>query len=240
MAISNAASEPRVSARGEPFFLILAIVAMLIVIAGFGGVQLVPGLQTRPVHALVMVHGGLVFGWFAMLITQPFLVRTGDLKRHMQMGQASLVLVAAIIVTNYMVTRSAYADPNWYISIWSHDASTMLPFMDIATFALACALGYRYRRAPAAHKRLMLLAGLFMIDPATARLIAAIGAPGPFILVLEFALFASLLVYDWRSLGRPHWTSVMGLAIFLVAMALKMVVAHLPIWSETLGPAIFG
>ncbi|MEO0700333.1 MAG: hypothetical protein AAFY81_11550, partial [Pseudomonadota bacterium] len=220
---------------------IMAIALLAIVVGGFVGVQISPnGFETRPITAIVALHGLTQIAWFALLIAQPYFVRTRQMKLHMTLGTLSVALAALVVITGYFVTRGAYADPDWTIAQWSHSASTMLPFCDIVTFALAYALGYRFRRSPAAHKRLMLLAGLFMIDPAMARLVTATDAFPPLILIAELALFASMLVYDWRTLGRPHWASVMGLALFAAVTPLKMVVAEMPIWADTIGPALFG
>jgi len=233
-------SVPRKRA-GEPYFPIMAIALLAIVVGGFVGVQVSPnGFGTRPITAMVALHGLTQIAWFALLITQPYLISARKVQLHMTLGTLSVAVAALVVITGYFVTRGAYADPEWTIAFWSHSASTMLPFCDIVTFALAYALGYRFRRSPAAHKRLMLLAGLFMIDPAMARLVTALGVFPPLILIAEFGLFASMLVYDWRTLGRPHWASAMGMALFLIAMWLKMVAAEMPIWADTIAPALFG
>ena len=112
-------------------------------------------------------------------------------------------------------------------------AVTMIfPVTDIINFSIAYSLAFYHRRNAAAHKRLMLISGLLMIDPAMARLVFAIGGPPPLILISELALFAAFIVYDWKKLGRPHWATLTGLGLFVVAMAAKFTLAATPEWRS--------
>ena len=91
----------------------------------------------------------------------------------------------------------------------------------------------RVRRGEvAAHKRLMLLAGILIIDPAAARLVMSIGGPPPVILLLELALFAALITYDVMTRRRPHWASMLGLGLFVLALVAKLTVAQTPVWAS--------
>ena len=78
----------------------------------------------------------------------------------------------------------------------------------------------------------MLLAAILMIDPAMARLVLAIGLPGPLILLFELAIYAALIVYDFTRLRRPHWASLVGLGLYLAAFAVKLNVEHLAWWPD--------
>ena len=50
---------------------------------------------------------------------------------------------------------------------------------------------------------------------------------------------AALFIYDIRSRRRPHWTSVLGLGLFVAAMIAKLTVAGTPAWAVFVD-AVFG
>jgi len=128
--------------------------------------------------------------------------------------------------------RAAFAHPEFAIGKNSHIASMMFPTTDLINFSIVFVLGLINRANGAAHKRLMLLAGILILDPAVARLIETIGAPFPFIPIVELGLFGLLIGYDIIRLKRPHWTSLLGLGLFFAAMAAKFSIANMPIWAD--------
>ena len=76
-------------------------------------------------------------------------------------------------------------------------------------------------RRPETHKRLMLLAGISILDAAVARwfltFLAPPGPPGPPPVAVTIApafvaylLLVAAIVFDWRTRGRPHPVYVYG------------------------------
>jgi hypothetical protein len=109
-------------------------------------------------------------------------------------------------------------------------ASCDVPLSGILFFAVVFTLAISSVRRPETHKRLMLLAGISLLDAAVARwfltFLAPPGPPGPppVPVTIAPALAAYLLlvvaiVFDWRTRGRPHPVYVYG-GIALVAVKL--------------------
>jgi hypothetical protein len=222
----------RQSRHGEIFFLVMGIVLLAVVLAGF-----LPPALSRPggmasIPLMLHVHGSILLAWFVLFCTQAHFAGTGKLRLHMKLGTASVSLAVAIVVLGYFVIRAAYARPDWNIAGWSPAASVMIPFSDIVNFVIAYSLALVNRRTPAAHKRLMLLAGLLIIDPAIARLVGTLGLAVPFILILELFLFGALIVYDFVTRGRPHWSSLLGLGLYIGALLCKLFVAQQAWWAS--------
>ncbi|WP_405224835.1 hypothetical protein [Lentisalinibacter sediminis] len=225
--------------RGEIFFPLMGLVLLALVIAGF-----VPPAFSRPggpaaIPLLLHVHGAIFAGWFVLFIAQARLIGAGNARLHRRIGAASLILALAIVVLGFAVIGGAYARPDWSIAGLSPAASVMFPFTDIVNFTAAFALAFVNRHNPAAHKRFMLLAGILIMDPAVARLVATAGLPVPMILVIELALLAALIVYDIRTRRRPHWASLTGVALFAAAMFAKLVIAGSAGWA-TFVDGLFG
>lgn len=66
----------------------------------------------------------------------------------------------------------------------------LFPATDLINFSIVFVLGFLSRTKPLAHKLLMLLAGILILDPAFARMISTIGAPFPFVPLLDWVFLA--------------------------------------------------
>ena len=225
--------------QGERFFLVMGLILLGLVFAGF-----IPAALARPggiasIHWLLHVHAAVFLSWFLLFCTQAWLPGSGNIALHMRLGKASVLLAIAMVVLAYFVMRGAYANPAFTIAGMSSTSSMMFPFTDIVNFSIVYVLALVHRKNPSAHKRLMLLAGILIIDPAVARLIITIGAPPPLIILLELGLIAALFVHDFISRRRLSWTSILGLVLFALALVGKFAVARTPAW-HSLVEATFG
>lgn len=216
---------------GSRFFQLMAAILLAIVVAGFGAMQVFAPEQTSPFRPLLAVHAAVFLGWYVLLVTQPWLIGRRNHARHRQIGQMSIALAIAIVVLGFLITREAYLRPGWSIAGLAPAPSAIFPLSDIVNFTIAYTLAFLHRRNGEAHKRLMLFAGILMIDPAVARLVGAAGGPPPAILAIELALIFALFVHDRRSLRRVHWASWTGLALFAAAMVAKFTVAGTAAWA---------
>lgn len=216
---------------GEPFFVAIGLLLTAIVVAGFGAsvTSISDGVSSLP--ALYHAHGIIFLSWFLLFTLQALFARQGKLRVHRTLGQLSLLLAFAMLVSGYFMIRAAYHDADFRIGTNSHDASMMFPVTDLVNFSIVFGLGLYHRAKAVSHKRLMLLAGILILDPAMARLVAAIGAPFMVIPLLELGLFLMLFGYDVARLRRLHWASMLGLGLWLAALLAKLLLAEQPSWS---------
>jgi len=221
-----------VASSGEPFFRYMGLLLTAIVLVGFVPPVLSKADGVFSLPLLYHVHGLVFVCWFVLFFMQASFVQRGHSQKHRLFGRLSIAIAIAMLVSGYFMMRAAYALPEFSIGKNSHVASMMFPVTDLINFSIAYALALHHRANGIAHKRLMLLAGILILDPAVARLIQTIGAPFAFIPVLELGLFALLFGYDVSRLGRPHWTSWLGLVLFLIAMVAKLSIAQMPFWTD--------
>jgi hypothetical protein len=182
--------------------------------------------------AVTHLHAALMLGWFAMLFAQPWLVRTRRLALHRQAGKFSYVLVPALVLSCLWLSRirMAAATPESsgfqaFILYLALSASTI--------FLLSWALAIAHRRDTALHARYMVGTSLTLIDPALARLLAALKPDlGPVISLISFGLlFLILGVLIWRDRGRHGQRAFIVLAIaFAIEFALLQVVPRSEGW----------
>ncbi|MEM7361067.1 MAG: hypothetical protein AAF431_18390, partial [Pseudomonadota bacterium] len=168
------------------------------------------------------------------------LIGAGNYRLHKQLGQLSLLLVALMLILGYLVIRGAYANPEFKILGLTPAGSTIFPTSDLFFFVIAYVMGISFRTLSAAHKRFMCIAGLLILDPAVFRFIL-FGVEWPLWMadVIEASLFASLIVYDFIKLKRPHWASLMGIGLFIAMKYVRMTQGSEE-WWLSLAPWIFG
>lgn len=214
----------------------MTLIVIGFIITGFGA-AFVTGSNSAgfPPSPALVVHGLVTLAWFALTLVQAMLVRRANFALHRQLGWGSLGLAVMIVVLGFNTVVHAIARPDWSIAGFDNVGSAIFPFFDIVTFAIVYALGIANRKRREAHKRLMVLAGVMMMDPAVARTaIIALDAP-PLALVLELAILLAFPIYDWRTRGRPHWASVFGLALYTVCFGLRLALGGTPAWASFAG-----
>lgn len=181
--------------------------------------------------AVTHLHAGLMLAWFAMLFTQPWLVRTRRLELHRKLGKLSYVLVPAIVLTCLGLSqlRMSAATPQ------SFGIQAFIMYLGVAAsvmFALFWALALVYRRQAGLHARFMVATALVMIDPALARLLMLLPIPGPAIAFISYGVvFAILGLSLWLGRGRPGQRAfvVVG-AVFALNLVLLMTVPRTEAW----------
>ena len=201
------------------FYISMGFLLILLSILGFTPFVYERFASGGHMSPALAVHAVAFFSWLCLFCYQASQVRARNLKRHMALGKASVLLAAVMVVGSLVVTNDIFDQRSSSATPFSPEQFIMLPLMDIALFAAYYGLAFRARKTPDVHKRLMLLAGIMMMDPATGRLGLALGFP-PIGLLFHFGLIVALCVYDRRSLGHIHkvsWIAGLVLAARYVA-----------------------
>lgn len=218
------------------FYMGMALFMIVVVFIGFAPSFYLRGLvhvprPNAPLTPLVMLHGAMFTLWMATFATQAGLVAAGRRDLHMRLGMFGMALAVLLIPLMYVTAVAAVAratQPPFTTPL----AWTAVPLFDIPVFAVLLYLGWKHRRTPQAHKRLMLCAALVMMDPAIGRLPVPLSLLSQCILnALAWSTMMPLIVHDRRTIGRLHWATRTGTALFAAALALKMVALTSPAWS---------
>jgi hypothetical protein len=187
---------------------------------------------------LVHIHGVLFSSWTLLLLSQTLLVANGRLRNHRAWGLAGISLatamvfmgLAAAIQTLTAGLRAGYGDHS--------RAFLILPVSGMVLFAGFFIAAIANIQRPEAHKRLMLLATITLLQAAMARIFfvlitgggpglrPGLGPPPPLDIGLVPSLITELLivaglVYDWRTRGRPHPVWLIGAAITTAVILLR-------------------
>jgi hypothetical protein len=221
------------------FYFNMALACAAVAFLGFAPTYFLPlasGKFSAP--PAIQIHGLVFFTWSIFFVFQAWIAASGQIARHRSIGLIGVSLATAMTIFGFL---AAVASMKRAAAVGQTDAGiafSIVPLSGILFFAVAFALAVAAARQPETHKRLMLLAGISILDAAVARwfltFLAPPGPPGPPPVAVTippafvaYLLLVVAIVHDWRSRGRPHPVYVIG-GIALIAMKLL----NLPI-SET-------
>jgi uncharacterized membrane protein YozB (DUF420 family) len=111
---------------------------------------------------VVHIHAAVYVSWLVLLTAQVVLIRTGHVALHRRLGLVGVGLVPLVVLTGLVAT---YVVENRLLATPRADPpfiSTLI--VDVLNFATLAAAGLLLRRDAAAHKRLMLLATISLLQ----------------------------------------------------------------------------
>lgn len=215
--------------RDERFFLTMAIVMAMVIVAGFA-TNLAFGRSSFAVPILYHLHAFAFFGWVALYLVQNTLVARGSLALHRRLGWVAVVWVPMMIVLGLLVLRHAVqtrGGPPFF---------ALNEFMIANPLGLFCFAGLvtaaiLKRRQTAWHRRLMFCAMAILTGPGWGRLL-----PTPLFIPWSWWIvgFAAPMLFpligaiaDLRRCGRVHpaWWCGIG------AMVATHMIAEVVAWS---------
>lgn len=177
MGATEAAATPRrdriasgfadLQRRDRNFFLLMVALLWLGILMGF-----VPDIigRVKAHHlfpAVVYFHGAVFVGWLCLLTTQVLLIRSRRVDLHRELGMAGTALYGAMVVlgviTSVVVDYDLFGTPHSDPSFFSIQLADMLAFAVLGGMAIA------RRKNPDAHKRLIILATIFIADAGFSR-----------------------------------------------------------------------
>ena len=217
------------------FFLWMAAALLLCTFAGFAQTYYLMRYTGAPaVAGLVHLHGGLFTAWVLLFALQAGLISARRHDIHVMIGAIGVALAAAMVVLGLIVAVTRSRPPA--VSPLTNEQFLIFPFISIGLFALFVLLAFLNRARPDYHKRYMLLATINVIVPALARMTLFLpflpflprGVVGA--LIIADLFLAALVIFDWRTRGRIHPTTLIGGAITLIFEPLRFIIALSDWW----------
>ena len=215
------------------FFSGMSLVMLGTVLFGFAKTYFLAGMVRAPLpNVLIHIHGAAFTLWIALLLVQTALIATRNVRVHRVLGLWGFGLAATMIVLGLLAAVDQLRRGGGPPSV---DPKTffIIPLSDIALFALFVYFAYRSRSKPEAHKRLILIATIVLVDAAVARWPIAILQEHP---PLEaFVLFGYLLMivaFDLFSLRRFSRTTLWASAVFVVVFLTRVPLGSTAAWHS--------
>lgn len=218
------------------FYPVIALVLAVVVFAGFARTfYLRYWFDVRPMTVLMLLHGIVFTAWMALFIAQTRLIAAHKVRAHMRLGVAGVGLAALVVVLGLAtVVMSASELRPRPMGMASHQF-VFVPFFIIMTFAGLVTTAVLLRKRSHLHKRLMMLAMITVLPPATARLIQLFGG-GENFLALQTSFTAVFVIccvlYDWFKFRVLHPVYVIGGTLLVLSWPFRAWVARTEAWQH--------
>ena len=243
------AAAPRVTSRvGETnFYFYMALSCIAVAFLGFAPTYWVPmATGSFPSMPVIHFHGMLFFTWTLYFAFQTWLAASGRVARHRTIGMIGVSLATAMTIFGFLAAVNAMKRSAALGLTDAGIAFAIVPLSGILFFAVIFSLAIANTRQPETHKRLMLLAGISILDAAVARwfltFLAPAGPPGPppvevtiVPALVAYLLLVPALIFDWRSQGRPHPVYIYGGITLLAVKLLNWPISITPAWHAIAG-----
>ena len=185
-------------------------------------------------------HVVMAVSWLAMLMAQPYLIRTGKRPLHRQIGKLSyvlgplMVLSIVLLAHSQMVTFEEQLDPRRHFILFIQLGFALF-------FAVLYCLAIFYRRTPTIHARYMILTGILLIEPVLVRVfkfnLSFIEWSVPYQVVtwpmVDLLLLAIVIAERRQESGRRVFQG--ALVVFIAYQALHLTVTDTTWWIRFAG-----
>ncbi len=194
----------------------------------------------EPDYPLVIhVHAIVFVGWLVLLSTQVTLIRSGRYAAHRALGRLGGWAAIAMVVLG--IWAGIVPEQVHFGTKESDPPFLAIEFLEMAVFALQVAAAIALRSDAAAHKRLMLLAVLFLTTAGFGRFLAGplihlFGGEGFFQFMAAFYGPTDLLVlalggYDLVTRHRLHPAYVAAVVLGVAAQLVSVGLYYSPAWK---------
>jgi hypothetical protein len=236
-----------VASPARYFYFHMALACAAVAFLGFAPTFFLPlaaGKFSAPPS--VHVHGIVFFTWSLYFVFQAWLPASGQVGRHRSVGLIGVSLATAMTIFGFLAGVTAMKQSAAIGQTDAGIAFAIVPWSGILFFAVAFAIGVAMVRRPEVHKRLMLLAGISILDAAVARwfltFLAPPGPPGPPPVAVTippafvaYLLLVVAMVHDWRTRGRPHAVYVIGGLALIAVKLLNLPISTTHAWHAFAG-----
>ena len=221
----------RVASRTDGlFFLLMALIAGAVIGAGFAQTYYLGFWFHAPALApIVHVHAAAFTTWLLLLLSQTLFIRVGRFRWHRALGKVAVGVVVVMVITGYMVI---FGKPR---PTAAARAFIFTPILSLLLFPMFVAAAIHFRRDPATHKRLMLLATMVVATAGISRLMVMLGLDATHYRAYAATyavLLLPLITFDLARLGTLHRATAWGSALLLVRHALHQVIANTEQWQR--------
>lgn len=228
----NNAYDPAPPRLDRWFFSFMGGLVALVVFAGFSATFYRRGSTLGPLSALLVVHGVLFTAWVLLFIVQSSLVATRRVKLHMRLGWAGAALAVSMVALGFAAAVDALRRGRAPIPGLDPRSFFVVPMVDIGMFCVLVAAGVLLRKKPDAHRRLMFLATIALIDAAIARIplkFISAGGPPVFFALTDLFIFAGW-AWDWSSRRRVHPAFAWAGGLLILSQPLRLAVSGTRWW----------
>jgi hypothetical protein len=214
------------------FFSGMAILLCVVVFIGFSPTYFRAGMLRAPLPSPILHFHGAVFTlWMVLFAVQAGLISARRVAWHRSLGTIAFCLPPVMIILGVIAAIDALGR-KVQIGRLDPTVSSAIPLIGIVGFTIVIFASWRARRKPDAHKRLILLATIGLVEAAFGRfpwdrigLPPAAGATTGLGILILF-----VVAYDLVSLHRIHRSTAWAAPLTFAFGALAVPIGMTPAW----------
>jgi FtsH-binding integral membrane protein len=196
--------------------------------------------ESPPPPFILHFHGAIYFLWLVLVTAQIALIETGKPALHRKLGWAVVIVSAAIVPLGLV---AAMVDQARQIGHKDYAPEFLgLEFQSMVVFPAFLATGTLLRRDLAAHKRLMILAAITILDPGTARAFSMFspwkpgGAFGWWLSYFwaDALMVAAMIGWDLWKRRKIHPALIVGAVAIAAGEAVAVWLQFAPWWHDAM------
>jgi hypothetical protein len=214
------------------FFSAMALLILATVFIGFARTYFLAGVFRAPLPSLLVhIHGAVFSSWILLLIAQIALVSTGRVDIHRRLGLAGFALACLMVILGVLTATKLMARGASPVPVFDAQTFYAIPMGGMLIFATLIFFAYRNRFNPAAHKRLILIATIAILDAPTGRPPFTAITAHPFMdSIIVYAFLLLLVAYDLWSTRKVHRATIWATAFAVVIGQLRVPIGNTAAW----------
>jgi hypothetical protein len=234
-AVASQVNPKRYPGRRYDNRFISVMVALLLaaVVFGFSRTYYLAGVFHAPLpNRLIHVHGAVFSCWLILLIVQTALVSARRVDVHRKLGLAGFGLSCLMVILGVLAATDALSR-NFVPPGFPMDAYTFytVPIGDMLIFAVLIFFAYRLRQNSAAHKRLILIATIGILDAAIARWPIALVQQSHVVADLcNYAFLLPIVLYDLWSTGKIQRVTIWASLFVIIVQQIRVPIGTTSAW----------
>jgi hypothetical protein len=229
----------------------MSLLLLAIVLKGFGPsfffrdrTSTEGGFGSDGLPLYLIIHGLVMSTWMLLLVVQTGLVQTKNVKAHMTLGWAGLI-VALLVIPTGILAMTGFGPRLLALGVPPpalREGLSLLFWIDVFSLILFPSLigaAIYYRKMTAWHKRLMLYAGFTVLTPALGRLTAQVaqtdsfgGINWPLSWGVLLCIMLSVPLYDFVSTRSIQRVTIISFIAVAAGMLLSVLIAGTEIGKD--------
>jgi hypothetical protein len=212
------------------FFPGMAVLILASVFVGFAPTYYLAGIFKAPLpNLLVHIHGAAFSCWILLLIVQTSLIAAGRVDVHRRLGLLGFGLACLMVVLGLLVATDSlgrhFATDDLGMRVRAFYA---VPLTAMLAFSTLIYFAFRNRFNPAAHKRLILIATIAILDAAFDRwpVTAEWWGHRATALLCVIPMLLLIMGYDYWSTGKVQRVTIWASAFLVVLQQLRDPIGH--------------
>jgi hypothetical protein len=216
------------------FFVAMASLFPVMAVIGFTPDYQAINAQGLEVYWFLHVHGAIMVCWLLVFLAQAILAAKGNLKFHRKLGLISVVLGVLVFLSIGVAivhAKIAYSPPVGDADAWGILSQQLYGFL---LYGVLFTWGILARKNAGAHKRLLLLATVVLIQAAVDRIRFLPGINEALYVRFIYldALLIPLFIYDLLTVKRIHKITMIGTACTVFLQFMVIMAWGSPVWNK--------